>query len=242
MVLPSGNLLLDALPPAEWARMRRFFRKKTVNSGDIILQRGQRITETYWPCTAVISTVAHFEDDSMAEVALIGRYGVLGIEAITGGQKALHTRIVQIPGEVLVLPYDHFADFQRKSPTFGRLISHYAQAYVSQVIQSGACSAKHSADMRVARLLLSFLHASGATRLPLAQQFLADLLGLSRFAVGRILRQLARSRVIRLKRGEILITDQMALEGRTCECYRLVREEFLTLAHILQSTVAEYRS
>ena len=222
--------------------MRRFFRKKTVNSGDIILQRGQRITETYWPCTAVISTVAHFEDGSMAEVALIDRYGVLGIEAITGGQKALHTRIVRIPGEVLVLPYDHFADFQRKSPTFGRLISHYAQAYVSQVIQSGACSAKHSADMRVARLLLSFLHASGATRLPLAQRFLADLLGLSRFAVGRILRQLARSRVIRLKRGEILITDQMALEGRTCECYRLVREEFLTLAHILQSTVAEYRS
>jgi Mn-dependent DtxR family transcriptional regulator len=57
----------------------------------------------------------------------------------------------------------------------------------------------------------------------LAQEYLADVLGVRRSTVTVVARTLQDAELIRYRRGAIKVLDRRGLEAAACECYRIVR-------------------
>jgi DNA-binding FadR family transcriptional regulator len=60
----------------------------------------------------------------------------------------------------------------------------------------------------------------------LTQEFLGQMLGVTRASVNEVARQLQAAGAIDYTRGRVTILDRGQLESRACECYRVVTGEF----------------
>jgi hypothetical protein len=60
----------------------------------------------------------------------------------------------------------------------------------------------------------------------LTQELLSQMLGVARTGVTMTAGVLQQSGLIRYRRGRIIILDREALAAASCECYRIVRQEF----------------
>jgi hypothetical protein len=69
----------------------------------------------------------------------------------------------------------------------------------------------------------------GSDRLPLTQEYLADMLGVRRTTVTLLAQELQERGAIRYTRGKITIVDRKALERCACECYEATNDENLLL-------------
>ena len=71
-----------------------------------------------------------------------------------------------------------------------------------------------------------------ATSFRSPQEFLAQMLGVSRPSVALSAAALQRAGFIRYHRGEMVITDRAGLERAACECYQVIRGHFDRLASL----------
>ena len=99
-----------------------------------------------------------------------------------------------------------------------------------QLSQNVACNRLHSTEERAARWLLMTADRVGGDRFPLTQEFLAQMLGVRRATVSLTAGLLHNAGLISYRRGVITITDRAGLEDASCDCYRIVHDEFDELA------------
>src|SRR3982074_1895667 len=109
-------------------------------------------------------------------------------------------------------------------PSFRGLMNAYVQAFLEQVLVSGACNGAHSLKERLARWLLMMRDRSDEDTLPITQTLLAEMLGAQRPSITTAARALERSGLIERGRRQVTIRDRQGLTKASCECYRLVRE------------------
>ena len=60
----------------------------------------------------------------------------------------------------------------------------------------------------------------------LMHEFMAGMLGVRRSGITTAANKLQKEGLISYSRGHIRILDRKGLEKKTCECYRVVKEEF----------------
>ena len=99
-----------------------------------------------------------------------------------------------------------------------------------RVIESGqsvACARLHPLDQRLARLVLTMADRSGRDLLRTTHDRLAILLGVHRPSLTMALGELRLMGVVGVGRSRIWITDRAALERATCECYAVIRGEYM---------------
>jgi CRP-like cAMP-binding protein len=94
---------------------------------------------------------------------------------------------------------------------------------VAQVQQTAACNAPHSLEARLARWLLQTLDRTDDPKLPLTQDFMAQMLAVRRTTVTLIAGQLQEAGLISYRRGLVVVLDRPRLEEAACECYRTIR-------------------
>jgi CRP-like cAMP-binding protein len=80
-------------------------------------------------------------------------------------------------------------------------------------------------ERRLARWLLITHDHAKADSFPMTHEFISNLLGVRRVDVTKSARILQREGLIRYKRGAITVIDREGLEGASCNCYRIVRDE-----------------
>ena len=115
------------------------------------------------------------------------------------------------------------------APQLQRLLLRYAPATINVLAQSAACNALHSVRERTARWLLLTRDRAGGETFDLTQEFLAKMLGVRRVSVTEIAGDLQREGIIEYIRRQIRILDSKRLEATACECYELIRDEYLSL-------------
>ena len=84
----------------------------------------------------------------------------------------------------------------------------------------------HCVEKRFCRWLLLTHDRVRSDQFPLTQEFLSQMLGVRRASVGEVAIRLSRAGLIRYSRGRITILNRLGVEATSCECYRIVKQEF----------------
>jgi CRP-like cAMP-binding protein len=217
------NRLLLALPASNLKRLLPQLEAITCEREQVLLDADSALEYIYFPDSGVVSLLAVYEDGSMIEMATVGREGCTGFQAIFGAKESSVRLLVQIPGSATKMSRAVFTRAIKSMPAFRNLIQAYIQAFLEQVLVSGACNGAHSLKERLARWLLMMRDRSEDDILLITQTLLAEMLGVQRPPVTNALRQFKRDGLIRAGRGQIIVLDRQGLSQESCECYQLVR-------------------
>src|SRR5262249_10369999 len=95
------NDFLATLPPEDFEQLRPYLRAAERKRHTVIHEANKPVDAVYVVESGLISRVARTQADGAVEVAMVGRYGLVGLSVILGTMVALHRTIVQIPGLAL---------------------------------------------------------------------------------------------------------------------------------------------
>jgi CRP-like cAMP-binding protein len=224
------NRLLALLPDEERQRLEASMRQIPVNAHDMLHSAGEPMTDVYFPLSGVVSLMTPMEDGSAVETATIGYEGMVGIHAFLGGGILGNAQAMgQVSGQALRMNADHFRAEIDSDGKLRQVMLAYTQALFAQISQGVACNGVHSIQERCARWLLETHDRAGSDQFTLTQEFLSDMLGVRRPSVTVAARTLQQAGVIRYERGRINVVDRRGLEDASCECYRMIQQEYRRL-------------
>lgn len=223
---PKSNQLLAALPEAEWERWSSQLEAVEMPLGKVLYESGSRVTHVYFPTTSIVSLLYVMEDGSSAEIAVVGREGLVGISLFMGGASTPSRALVQSAGTGFRLQASlMMQEFNRAGPVL-HLLLRYTQALITQMAQTAVCNRHHSLDQQLCRWLLLSLDRLDSSDLIMTQELIANMLGVRREGVTEAAGKLQDAGLIRYRRGHITVLDRPSLMKRTCECYGVVKNEY----------------
>lgn len=227
--LLARNRVLAILPRDELERLAPEFELVEMDLKDSVYAENAPIEHVYFPVTGVLSLVSQMEDGRGIEVATIGNEGMAGLPVfLQATMTSSHMAFSQIPGQSLRMPAGRFGEFITSSENGGLQValSRYTQALMSMIARAVACNALHSVQQRASRWLLTTHDRVGSDEFLLTQEFLGQMLGVTRASVNEVAKELQDAGAIDYTRGRITILDRAELESRSCECYGVIRDEF----------------
>lgn len=224
---PQGNQILRLLSRPALEGLEPYFEQVELGRGDSLFEPGDDVLHAYFPAgTAVIALVLPMRDGRAVEAATIGREGAVGGIVSLGLKPAFARASVQIGGPALRVQATRLEAAKRQSPKVHDTLSRYADCLTSQVLQSVGCAAVHSLESRCARWLLMTHDRLQTPELPLTQEMMAEMFGVTRTYVTRIASVLQERGAISYRRGILTIRRRDLLEKASCECYGQVRRHF----------------
>lgn len=221
-----ANRLLAALPEAEYQRLLPYLTTVSLAQRQTLWSPRAPIEAAYFPCTAMASISVVAEDDEPVEVAAIGNEGVVGLPLFLGSDSSPSGAFVQVPGEAIRMDAEVFRQESMQEGALHRILQFYAQAFMTQVSQSTACTRLHRVEQRLARWLLTAQDRVGRGEFPMTHEFMAQILGVRRATVTEIAGEFQETGLVRYRRGAVAILDRSGLRRASCNCYRVVQEEF----------------
>ncbi len=223
------NHLLAALPDAERHRLLPNLELAPMPLGKALYESGDRLQHVYFPINSIISLLYIMEDGASAEIAVVGNEGIVGIALFMGGETMPNRAVVQSEGEAYRLNGQLLKDEFNRAGAFQHLLLRYTLAMFAQMAQTAVCNRHHSIDQQLCRWLLLSLDRLPANKLVMTQELIANMLGVRREGVTEAAGKLQDAGLIEYNRGHITVLDRAGLEARVCECYEVVRKEFLRL-------------
>ncbi len=221
----KNNDLLAALPEAEWQRWLPQLEPVDLPLGKVLHESGATLSHVYFPTTAIVSLLYLMENGAAAEIAVVGREGVVGVSLFMGGESTPSRAVVQGAGQGYRLKSQTIKDEFKQAPVL-HLLLRYTQALITQMAQTAVCNRYHSLDQQLCRWLLLSLDRVQGSELQMTQELIANVLGVRREGVTESAHKLQVAGLIRYSRGHITILNRPALERRACECYGVVRREY----------------
>jgi len=218
----SQNMLLAALPSADFELLRPNLQTIDMSRGLVLVSGGDIPKRAYFPHSGVIASCVTLVDGSVIETRITGRDGALGAAVGAGERPSFTSAVVRLGGTASTIDYRSlYACIDRSAALRWQLAKHEAfqQAMADQSI---ACNTVHDAEARLARRLLRLRKMSDETKLPVTQEVLAEMLGIHRNAVSHVAHIMREASVIRYSRGVVEIVDLEALHRLSCECYDAV--------------------
>ena len=222
----SRNHLLAVIPASEFQELRAYLTTVDLLAKDRLAEPNRPIEKVYFPLDAVLSMAAIDRDGEAVEVGSVGCEGMTGLAVLLGAEQSTSRVVVQVGGQAERMDAEVLQREARRNDHFRGLLYLYAQAFMTQIAQSTACSRLHAAEQRLARWLLICGDRVGRDEIPITQETMSMMLGVRRATVTEAASRLQRERLIRYRRGVVSIVNRPGLEAATCECYQIVREEF----------------
>jgi CRP-like cAMP-binding protein len=226
---PRQNHLLNAIPEAEWERFATNLAPVQLRLGDVIYESGSEQPHVYFPTDSIVSLLYVMEDGSSAEIAIVGNEGLVGISLFMGGGTTPSRAVVQSAGHAFRMRAQFIRDEFVMAGKVQQLFLRYTQALLTQMGQTAVCNRHHSVDQQLCRWLLMSLDRLSSNELTMTQELIANMLGVRREGVTEAAGKLQRAGIIKYSRGRIRVLDRPRLELMACECYEVVRKEFLRL-------------
>jgi len=221
----NSNQLLAALTADERERIEPHLSPVSMAIGRVVYEPGDELGYVYLPTTAIISMLYVMENGESAEIAIVGREGLLGIALFMGGDTMPNRAIVQNAGQAYRISQQVVKEEFARGGMLQQVFLRYTQALITQMMQTAACNRHHTIAQQFCRWLLLSLDRMDVNRLSMTQDLIANMLGVRKASVTEVAKQLQESGMIRYYRGRIDVLDRPALEASVCECYYAVQRE-----------------
>lgn len=223
----TANQVLDRLPEQSRQAIAAHLRREELSAWQLLRDEQEPIVRVYFPIDAVISVVSLMEDGTIAESYTVGRDGMAGSECVWGAQRLIFRSMCQIPGVCCSMEASAFLKLAKSDPAILDATYAFAHCVMALTGRSAACNLLHPVVQRCARWLLTSQDRVGKERFMLTQDIIATMLGVHRPAVSIAAGTLQKAGLIEYTRGRITITDRAGLEEASCECYKIVADEYV---------------
>jgi CRP-like cAMP-binding protein len=220
------NRILRSLTRDELQRLLPFSERVNLPSGQVLFDAGDKISELYFLDSGMASLLSTTEEGSTIEVGMVGYEGIVGAALLLKNPQMPYRSMMQIAGQATKIQARPLLEEFDRNLDFRSLVLRYLHFMLMQVSQSALCNRFHTIEERLCRWLLISRDFVESDELPLTQELLSQMLGVARTGVTMAAGAVQRSGLIRYGRGRITIVDSAALADASCECYRIVKQQF----------------
>ena len=228
----SQNALLSVLLPEDRERLEPHMMAIDMPTEGILQHVGADVLDTWFPCGAALASFCvSAPDGGSVDVAFVGREGALGGIVSNGHVPAYSTAIVRMPGLFLRIKTVALEQLKLESLSLRHWFSRYSDCLLAQVFQTAACNASHTIRQRVAKLILAGAARTSNNEFPMTQEQLANMLGVGRTFINRVLTTMRTEGIIDSRRGTLIIRDLEALKATSCHCAQAIDEHFDAVLH-----------
>jgi CRP-like cAMP-binding protein len=159
------------------------------------------------------------------ETGMIGKDGNFGSSQALDDKLSLNHVVTQLGDTASLMLSDHLRQHAEAFPPFRSVLIKYDQFFLAQVQQHVACNAAHNVQARTCKWLLR-MHELVGHDLPLTQEFLAQMMGVTRTTVTTVAGELQKAGMITYRRGHIRIVDHAQIQKCACECDEDIRSHY----------------
>ncbi len=188
----------------------------------VLYEPGERMRSGYFINDGLMSVLAVQPDGKSVEVGLIGKEGFVGLPLLVGFQTSPTRVVTQGDGSAYRCSADDLRHLIPQCPVLAEQLHRFGHKLAMQTTQLAACNRLHEVEARLARWILMSQDRILADRLPLTQEFLAQMLGTRRSSVTVAAGVLQKAGLISYTRGSVTILDREKLEDASCDCYGIV--------------------
>jgi CRP-like cAMP-binding protein len=221
-----SNVVLSSLPADEFAELAPYLERERFEAGETLYAIEDPARRVYFIESGLLSLISTLEDGTSIEVAALGREGVGGLMMLIGSDTAVHTALGQMGGEALCARAEPAREAFRRLPSFQSKALGYARMLFAHVTQTAACNTLHTVEERLARWLLMCRRRAGSDTLPLTHEVLSHMLGVRRSGVTVAVGILQQAGFVTHSRGQIVVADAEGLREVSCECIKVLEEEY----------------
>jgi len=233
---PRQNHLLTVLPTVDFDRLIPNLEHVWLPLGSALYESGDLLNHVYFPASSIVSLLYELENGASAEIAVVGNEGIVGIALFMGGDTMPNRAVVQSEGHAYRLRGQALKEEFNRGGALQHLLLRYTLALLAQMAQTAVCNRHHTVDQQLCRWLLLSLDRLPANELSMTQELIANMLGVRREGVTEAAGKLQDAGLIRYSRGRITVVNRPGLEARVCECYAVVKKEFVRLLPDVMAT------
>jgi len=228
----SGNHVLDALDATDAALISPHLEAAVLPAGHVLGETGEALPWAVFPCaTAVVALVAVEPGGRTAEAVSVGAEGVVCGD-LTELPSFGHLQ-VQMSGPAYRVEAATLVQLAEASPALRGLLPLHARTLLVRALQAAVCAALHPVEARASRWLLTAQDRTGQPDLPVTQELLAEMLGVRRTTVTRVIAQLSDKGLIRHRRSRVTVIDRTGLEQAACGCHAALLQRLRHIAPAL---------
>src|SRR6187551_72038 len=151
---PRENHILDVLPEGERKRLFPHLELVSMPLSSVLYESGDTLRHIYFPTNSIVSLLYVLENGASAEIAVVGREGVIGVSLFMGGETTPSRAIVQSAGSAYRLEGARLKEEFNRHGEMLHLLLRYTQSLITQMAQTAVCNRHHSLDEQLCRWLL----------------------------------------------------------------------------------------
>ena len=212
------NELLRALSREELLDLFVHLDLVPLDAGKHLFDTGENMEYAYFPTNAIVSLQYVTEDGGAAEVAVVGREGVVGV-SMYENERANCCAVVQSSGYGYRIKASVLRQAFFSGGALAQQLMRHTSALFAQLAQTVAGVRHGSIEQRLCRWLLERLDRSLSNELKVTQEMIANMLGVRRESITCCAGKLQEEGLIEYRRGTVTIIDRHAMERRAGGCY-----------------------
>jgi CRP-like cAMP-binding protein len=231
-----SNHILNAVRGEARAFILPHLEKVTLAARQVLYEQGESMVHVYFPTTAVVSLMTVVEEGSSIEISSVGNEGIIGPGVMSNEDTAVARAVAQLPGEALRMKLATFQEAIQQHESLRELVRRSIQILLVKIARAAGCNGLHPVEQRCARWLLSLHDRLETDEFPLTQEFLAEMLGVSRPRINVVAGGMQKAGLIAYARGRVKVLSREKLEAASCGCYASIKQEVeRLLAHVRRS-------
>lgn len=226
------NGLLAVLMQADRDRLEPHMLALDMAADDVLIHAGDDVANTWFPCGGALAAFCLSNPEGRSvDVGFVGREGAIGGIVSNGHVPAYTTSMVRVPGLFLRIRTTMLEQLKLESLALRHWFARYSDCLLAQVFQTSACNATHTIRQRVAKLILAGAARTGQAELAMTQEQLADMLGVGRTFISRVVGGMRHDGMIVTRRGRLCISDMVAIKAASCHCTAAIEDHFDKVLH-----------
>ena len=222
----TGNRLLAGLRLGEAALLRAAAERVRPRMRQELYAQGGPMEYAYFPEGGVFSLLVDVAEGGTVEILTVGNEGMVGLPAVMGAVRSPTQALCQIAGWAVRIPMARLIEAAPPGGVLYGRLARYAEARLTSLSRSVGCNRLHSAQQRYARWVLLTQDRVGGDEFPITQEFLAQMLGVTRPTISLVGQELQGAGLIHYAQGRLTVDNRPGLEAVSCECYAVVRAAF----------------